>query len=226
MPSSSLKRLRKTPHTCRIVSVIMQAPICASPWSRTGAFFDYNRRPSSLLGAKRTRQGILKESTWSGHCRLSASAANRSLSSITSCSGSSWCLYTVKLCPQPGQITFPARTYAEPHIERPGSSWRTNANMPLSSGHRSRLAIGLRCEGATHASASYTAPAPDSGKFHLCRSQWRAPTSAGSDSPQTSPRLACSRIFSGSVNVSFPAASGLTMDKKHPDLCDRGQSLS
>lgn len=74
------------------------------------------------------------------------------------CSGSSWCLYTVKLYPQPGQMTFPARTYAAPHIERPGSSLRTNANMALSSGYRGRLAIGLRCEGATPAAASYTAP--------------------------------------------------------------------
>jgi hypothetical protein len=141
-----LKSSNHPPRTWCIVSVkarcLLFLRIAPVP-KGSGHFFVYNRRPRSLLGA---RQGILKESTWLRHCRLSDSVANRSLSSITSCSGSSWCLYTVKLCPQPGQITFPAHTYAGPHIERPGSSWRTNANMPLSSGHRSRLAIGLRCQ--------------------------------------------------------------------------------
>jgi hypothetical protein len=50
------------------------------------------------------------------------------------------------MCSQPGQITSPAHTCVSPHIERPGSSWRTYATMPLSSPHRPRLAIGLRCQ--------------------------------------------------------------------------------
>src|ERR1700723_2522129 len=70
------------------------------------------------LGREGPCQRIVNEGIWSGQCRLSASVASRSLSSITSSSRSPKCMYKKNSFLQPGQIAFlPAHAIVSPYIE-------------------------------------------------------------------------------------------------------------